>query len=110
MLAEQQAGTEHSLGSTPCPAKATVYKESKFKTLLTTLKRILLDIAMNELQETRQNKQDALRELNRGMCLLQEHQAVSSRTMIHCCVGRNLDIICLFHLVCVVLIELLVVL
>lgn len=52
MLAEQQAGTEHSLGNATCAVKATMYKESEFKTLCTTLKMILLDIAMNELQET----------------------------------------------------------
>lgn len=110
MLAgEQQAGTEHGLGSTACSAKGAVYKESKFKTLLTTLEMFLLDIAMNELQETqgtmsRMPSEGASSEEERDCC--QEHQAISSRTTIQHCVGRNLDIIYLFHVVHVVLIEL----
>ena len=52
MAGEQQAATEHSLGNTTYGVMATLYKESKFKTLLTALKMFLLDIPMNGLQET----------------------------------------------------------
>lgn len=52
LAGEQQAGTERSLGNATYSVKATLYKESKFKTLLTALKMFLLDVPMNGLQET----------------------------------------------------------
>lgn len=47
MAGEQRAGTEHGLGNTTSGAKATLYKENKFKTVPRALKMFLLDVPMN---------------------------------------------------------------
>lgn len=47
MAGGQRAGTEHGLGDTTASAKATLYKENKFKTVLRALKMFLLDVPMN---------------------------------------------------------------